>query len=236
MLHEEPPHARKARFERIRRAKWLLRFLPRRARFHTYPVVGRFAAFARKRDYLWSFRYETLRPSFYMGSIVSLLPLMGVQIPIVFGLCLLLRTNLMVAGGLQFLTNPVTFAPVYYGTFKLGEIVLFHSGWGPVESVPAVPSPDPALTLDQATEIEPTTTTGNWLGELARRFRVNNLSHLFNSMALGGLISGAAVGAALDLLWRFFILPAARLRAAKKPITAQVTPHDPSDTSTPFSS
>ncbi len=238
MPHNEHPHARKARFERIRRAKWLLRFLPRRARFHTYPVVGRFAAFARKRDYLWSFRYETLRSSFYMGSTVSLLPLMGVQLPIVFGLCLMLRTNLMVAGGLQFLTNPVTAVPVYFGTYKIGEQVLFLSGWGPVESVPAVPPPDPDITLDQATEPAPTApvVAGNWLGELASRFRVSNLSHLLNSLVLGGLLTGLALGALIDLAWRIFVLPAARLRAAKKPITAQVTPHDPSDTSPPFSS
>ena len=79
---------------------------------HKYPVIGRFAEFARKRAYLWSFKTEDLRPSFYAGSILSLLPLMGVQLPVALILSLALRGNFMVMGGLQFITNPFTAVPV----------------------------------------------------------------------------------------------------------------------------
>ena len=229
-------HQRLLRFARIRRLKQLLRFMPRRARFHTYPVVGRFASFARARSYLWSFRYEQLRPAFYAGSILSFMPAVGVQLPVAFVLCLLLRTNFMVAGGLQFITNPVTMGPIYFGTYKLGSLLLHHSGWGPAEAV--APAPAPPLDSDSAPLVLPAPTPtadspahpvlGNWLGELADRFNVDNLTHLFNGLLIGGLIVGALFGALLDVLWRWLVLPAARHRAARKPVTATVTPHDES--------
>jgi uncharacterized protein (DUF2062 family) len=221
-MSEEHHRQRLLRFARIRRAKFWLRFMPRRARFHTYPIVGRFAAFARRRSYLWNFRYTSLRPSFYLGSILSLMPAMGVQLPFAFALSLMLRTNFMVTGGLQFITNPVTAAPVYYGTYKLGESALHLTGWGPLESVaPVTASPDIPRPPADAPPTGP-----NWLGELATRFRVSNLTHLFNCLVVGGLLAGIALGAALDLLWRFLVLPAARHHAARKPVTAVVTPHD----------
>ena len=229
MTDAEHHHQRLLRFARIRRLKLLLRYVPRRARFHTYPVVGRFAEFARKRSYLWSFRYSDLRPAFYAGSILSLMPAIGVQLPVAFILCLLLRTNFMVAGGLQFVTNIATAVFVYPVTYKVGAVVLSQTGWGPAEAVPPVPPPE----IDEAhtaTVPEPAADNsghllGNWLADLAAKFRVNNLTHLFNCLVVGGLIVGTVMGAVIDLLWRKLIMPAAQHRAARKPITATVTPH-----------
>jgi Uncharacterized protein conserved in bacteria len=229
-MKEEPHQQRLLRFARIRRAKFWLRFMPRRARFHTYPVVGRFAGFARKRSYLWSFRYSSLRSSFYIGPILSLMPVMGVQLPIAFLLCLVLRTNFMVAGGLQFITNPVTAGPVYYGTYKLGMQVIKISGFGHgLEPAPAsdfqptVPpsddDPESALLHD------PKTGRAGWTSRIGTGI---------NALILGGLIAGTFLGGLLDFFWRRLVLPAARHHAAKKPVTAVVTPHDhsppPSDT------
>ncbi len=208
--------------------------MPRRARFHTYPVVGRFASFARKRSYLWSFRYLELRPSFYAGTIVALMPALGVQLPVAFALSLFLRTNFMVMGGLQFITTPVTAVPVYYGTYKLGEFALHLTGWGPMESVDAVPVPDAVASPPVSPDAPPP--GGNWLGHLAQNFGVHNLTHLLNCLVIGGLIAGVTIGAALDLLWRLLVLPAALHHAARKPVTATVTPHDDSSSPPPSSS
>jgi uncharacterized protein (DUF2062 family) len=159
MMPPEEHAAQQEHFARLRRLKQLLRFLPRRAMFHKYPLVGRFAAAARKRAYLWSFKTAHLRPSFYGGSILAVMPLMGVQLPLAFILCLLLRGNFMVMGGLQFITNPFTAAPVYYATHQLGKTVIEFSGFGssieviePVEQ-PVVEGPprlEPALAKKQA--------------------------------------------------------------------------------------
>jgi len=231
MSADENPHHRSLRFARIRRAKFLLRFMPRRARFHTYPIVGRFAAFARKRNFLWSFRYDQLRPSFYAGAILSLLPLYGLQLPLAFFVCLLFRTNFMVLGGLQFITNPVTIAPVYYGTYKLGMWVMDSSGYGHTQPPATLPDdhslalPDTGLELKDYDGLQdPATGEPRWSPRFGTRI---------NALILGGLISGAIVGAIIDLLWRWLVLPAAILRQARKKITAVVTPHDSDSASNP---
>lgn len=126
----EEHHAHHEHRETIRRTKQLLRWLPRRARLHKYPLIGRFAAYARTRSYLWSFRTEHVRGGFYLGSVLALLPTLGVQIPIALLLTVLLRLNFMVVGGLQFITNPFTAAPLYYGTYQLGHAIITSSGFG----------------------------------------------------------------------------------------------------------
>jgi uncharacterized protein (DUF2062 family) len=222
-------------FARIRRAKFWLRFMPRRARFHTYPLIGRFAEFARKRNYLWSFRYPQLRASFYVGSILSLMPAMGVQLPLAFALALLLRTNVMILGGLQFITNPVTAAPIYIGTWKLGMFVIEHSGFGRSLEPEIVTLPDDQPITPPAPENLDDTlivTLGDEPGAPAPASKApteprwtSRIGTGFNALLIGGLLTGALLGAALDLLWRRFVLPAATLRQARKPVTAEITPH-----------
>lgn len=197
----EEPLAREERFARLRRLKQFLRFMPRRAVFHKYPLIGRFAEAARRRAYLWSFKTVHIRPSFYAGSILSLLPVMGVQLPLAFLLCLLLRGNFMVMGGLQFITNPFTAAPIYYATHQLGKTVIEASGFGgsleTVEPVAPEVAPGPA----QPPRLEPAQVTPqppphemHW----GRR-----IGTAINALVIGGVISGALLGALLDLCWRF---------------------------------
>ncbi len=197
---EEHPTKRAERWARIRRVKQMLKYMPRRAVMHKYPIVGRFAEMARKRAYLWSMKPEAMRPAFYAGSILSLLPVMGAQIPLALVLSLVLRANFMVMGGLQFITNPVTFFIIYPATYQLGASVLYHSGWGPVESVPAIK--EPVMIPD--TYISPSTSEngGNLLSELAAKLRVENVTHLVNSLIIGGVISGLTLGLLLDILYR----------------------------------
>ena len=252
-MNDEHQRQRLLRFARIRRAKFWLRFMPRRARFHTYPLVGRFAEFARKRNYLWSFRYAQVRPSLYLGSILTLIPIPA-QLPIAFVLCLVFRANFMLMGGLQFVSNPATSIPFVVGTYKLGAFVLNVTGVSthspaPVESadidfseslpLPATDAPPTPPTpagadskphkkswTDRIYEVfgeqlpprGQAMTVGDWIGLLG---------HLFGALVIGALLAGLALGAALDLLWRYLVLPAALHRAVKKhPVTAVVTPHD----------
>lgn len=210
-MSEDHHHQRQLRFARIRRAKFWLRFMPRRARFHTYPVVGRFADFARKRSYLWSFQYTQLRPSFYLGSVLTLLPVIG-QLPIAFGLCMIFRTNFMVLGGLQFVSNLLTLPFIIAGCYKLGIGVMRLTGLDRLTGlIPVVPA-DPS-SLDAAPA-------------LAEQGFASKFFLYGSALTIGGLIAGLVLGAVLDLLWRSLVLPAARHHAAKKPVTAVVTPHD----------
>lgn len=202
MSAEEHAH-RQHRFARIRRAKLFLRFMPRRAVFHKYPLVGRFAALARRRSHLWSFKSQYVRPALYFGSILSLQPIMGVQLPAAFLLALLLRANFMVLGGLQFITNPATAVPLYYGTYELGRAVINVSGFGQsieVEDTPAF-DPDAAPTLGDE---EPASPRPAPAAPASRRHRWTRAvgTHI-NALMLGGLIAGSALGLVLDLLWQF---------------------------------
>ncbi|MCF3650386.1 DUF2062 domain-containing protein [Synoicihabitans lomoniglobus] len=190
MDQSEHPENRQRRFARIRRAKWMLRYLPRRARFHRYPLIGRFADAARKMPYLWSFRKEDVRPALYAGAIVAVLPIMGVQVPVAFGLALLLRCNVMLLIGLQFITNPFTAAFIYFGTYQLGHWIIGASGFGASgEFVP----------VDGGTPLEHTGAAGMEPVDLAW---TQTLGTTVNSLVLGGIIAGALLGLILDILWR----------------------------------
>ncbi len=115
---------REKRFSRIRRVKKLLRPLPRRANVHRYPVLSWFADTARKRAYLWSFRRDAVVPAIYIGWVLTLVPLYGLQLFIAFFLALVARANLMVLAALQFVSNPLTLLPLWYLNFVVGNFVL----------------------------------------------------------------------------------------------------------------
>jgi uncharacterized protein (DUF2062 family) len=181
----------------VRRAKLWLRFVPRRAVFHTYPFIGRFAAHVRQRAYLWSFKPAYVRPALYAGSILSLLPVMGVQLPLALALSLALRANFMVFGGLQFITNPVTAAPIYYGTHQLGAAVMKAAGFHPA-SVPNALRDIEVHEGNHSAEAGPAAPPPREV-RLGRR-----VTFAVNALTVGGVISGALLGLVLDLLLRVF--------------------------------
>ncbi len=123
-MEEEEQRLQQKRRERIARTKRILRFLPRRSNIHRYPGLKWFARITRKRLYLWSFRVKAIVPALYGGCILTMLPLYGIQLPLSALLALLLRANLPVLVGLQFLSNPVTVLPLYFTAFQIGRACL----------------------------------------------------------------------------------------------------------------
>lgn len=196
-----PPeeHARQERFARFRRWKQVLRFLPRRAALHRYPFIGRFAEAARKRSFLWSFKAPQLRPAFYAGSILAVMPVMGVQLPAAFVLALLLRANFMVLGGLQFISNPVTAAPLYFTTYEVGRAIITWSGFGQSVAVEEEPELDLVATTRHHEQLEPAKPDAPPDGELNWGRRIGTV---INALVIGGAIVGTLLGALLDLTWR----------------------------------
>lgn len=178
--------------------------MPRRAVMHKYPLVGRFAEAARQRAYLWSLKPENMRPAFYAGSILSLLPVMGMQLPIALLLSLLLRANFMVLGGLQFITNPFTAAPIYYATHQLGAVVIRATGFG--ASLPAENADDPNLSLEPVVESPPAgdATPSVETAAPAKHPRLSlssRFGNAINALIMGGVLSGLALGLLLDILY-----------------------------------
>lgn len=115
-------------FKRIRRVKRWLRPLPRKATIHRYPVLGWFAETARKRSYLWSFRREDVVPAIYVGCILSMLPIYGIQVPLAFLFSMVFRCNLMIMVATQFITNPLTAGPLYLAACYVGLEIFYVFG------------------------------------------------------------------------------------------------------------
>lgn len=108
----------------------LLKPLPRRANLSRYPVLRWFHQLARKAPFLWSFKRRHVLRAIYVGSVIAFMPFVGLQLLIVFAAVLLLRANLTVAAALQFITNPLTMAPIYYSTYRIGDWLIGATGVG----------------------------------------------------------------------------------------------------------
>lgn len=186
---------KKERFARIRRVKKLMRYLPRKATLHNYPFIRFFADTARKRHYLWSFRSKEVIPALYAGWILTMMPLIGVQIPIAFALALIFRANLVILVALQFISNTFTLVPIYTLDYYVGHYILSLFGG---ESVP---------TLEEIKKM----IISSW--EVGFNGIFNNLDFSkgkkficgFRDMMLGGAIIGYICGFISSLLYRLLI-------------------------------
>ena len=179
-----------------RNTKRVLRFLPRKAVLHKYPLIGRFAAQLRRRHYLWSLRREHMRSAYYAGSVISFLPLMGIQLPVALVAALVLRSNFMILGGLQFLTNPFTAAPIYLVTHQVGAAVVERIA--PEERhISSVNEQDVlsageyvSETITHPIDDEDTPGPVRW---------TERVRHALLSLTVGGVLVGFLVGLVLDL-------------------------------------
>lgn len=128
-----PPELDQHQRRLLARRRWLrrlLRPLPRRANIRRYPVIKWFAEHAARRPELWSFKRQHVMRAIYVGSVLSLLPLYGVQFALAAIAALLLRANLTITIALQMLTNPLTIVPVYGFTGWLGSQLMRAFGIG----------------------------------------------------------------------------------------------------------
>jgi len=208
MPADEHHHHRKEHFARIRRTKLFLRFMPRRAMFHKYPFIGRFADAARKRSYLWSFKTPEVRPALYVGSVLAFMPARGGPLPAAFLLALLLRLNVMVLGGLQFITNPLTAIGIYTVTYQVGKAVIDASGFG--RSIEVIDSPTPFVAPSElpltarSDNTFPASTTAPTEEDPPTQIKWTRLLGTgINALIIGGAIIGVIVGGILDIAWRF---------------------------------
>jgi uncharacterized protein len=158
--------------------------MPRRAVFHRYPFIGRFAAIARREEYLWSFRRSPVRRALYAGSLLAFQPLLGIQLLVGLLVAILARGNFMVIGILQFITNPFTAVPLYGMTFVVGRQSLTALGF----------------------ELRGARLPVGWsemnVGEIVRHIGLGTaFGHGVLCLVVGGLICGLALAATLDAVY-----------------------------------
>ena len=70
----------------------------------------------------------------YAGSILAFLPTYGFQIPLALLAAVAFRANLPVMIAIQFITNPLTIAPLYLTTHKVGTWLIQTTGFTPMGS------------------------------------------------------------------------------------------------------
>lgn len=129
--HASTPPVRSSRLRSLLKLRWLLRRLPSKRKLCRHPALGRFGSFLQKRQYLWCFREDHVGPAILVGSIVAFLPIFGIQFITVIALAILLKVNLPVLAGLQFISNPLTLAPIYLANYKVGKWLLVSLGVNP---------------------------------------------------------------------------------------------------------
>jgi uncharacterized protein len=174
--------------QHIRWLKRVLRWMPRKTNIHRYPGLGWLANAAKKRPYLWSLKYPAIAPAFYAGSILSFLPIMGIQIPVAFLFALILRANLPVMIALQFITNWVTAVPIYYTCYEIGRLILHLLGFS-VENI----------DMQALREFFGNVTDKNW----AMNGKI--LLRVFGVMSIGGVILGSFFALVLDASYRLVL-------------------------------
>lgn len=119
---------------------------------------------------------------------------MGIQLPLATMAALILRCNLMVLGGLQFITNPLSAAPIYYATHQIGEFVLNQVGHHPT------PKPRGNELVELAGVVSETL-----VEETAAPLKLSTrLRSALESLTVGGIILGLSAGGCLDLLDALF--------------------------------
>ncbi len=99
-----------------------MRPLPRRSNIHRYPVLKWFSKTAYNRSYLWSFRGRTIIPALFWGVWIAMLPIVGIQMLVVFFLALVVRANLPIIIALQWISNPLSMGPIYFADYQIGMI------------------------------------------------------------------------------------------------------------------
>lgn len=140
---------------------------------------------------LWHFSRKGIALGLALGIFFGLLVPVA-QIPLSATVAVLLRANLPMAVASTLVTNPVTFGPVYYGAYRLGEFVLGKR---------AASESQAAVILEQAET--PADTTLGWSERIS--VSLNYLRTVGKPLVVGlaivASISGLAVYFLTSAIW-----------------------------------
>jgi uncharacterized protein (DUF2062 family) len=198
-MHDEFEQHRRSYYDRKRRMRRLLKLLPRRAAMARSRLPRWLRSALHKSWFLWSFKRGPVLRAVYFGSVLALLPLMGIQLFLSALLCLGVRANFPITAALQFITNPFTMVPVYGLTYLVGYTLMNVLSSNPEPYVPGA-----ALAMIAAGEFSGT-------GDIVL------------ALLVGGVVVGLAVALLIDFGWRLVAWEARifkarfdRLRTARK--------------------
>lgn len=143
---------------------------------------------------LWHFSRRSIAMGVAVGIFFGLLVPIA-QMPLSAAAAVVLRANLPMAVASTFVTNPVTFGPVYYGAYRLGKVVLGEPSVTESEAMAALESAPPEEQADGAPP--------NWSQRIARG--IEHLRTAGKPLAVGlaivATLSGLIVYALISGLW-----------------------------------
>lgn len=99
------------------------------------PTVGRTTFFKRALEKFWEIAREKDPPhkialGLAMGIFVGFLPIMGIQMAVVTLVALIVRGNLKAALAGVWISNPITFVPLYWANYLFGTLFFPESSVG----------------------------------------------------------------------------------------------------------
>ncbi len=172
------------------------RFIPSRESIHQNRWL-RWLAPHLTHPRLWHFSRRGVATGVALGVFFGLLIPIA-QIPFAAGAAMLLRANVPVAIGSTLVTNPVTFAPIYYGAYQIGRWVT-----GEVQGAETA---EAALSTDQLLR---RAEAGPW-------GRLSNLGKpLLAGLAIVSTSMGLLVYFGISLFWRWRVLAKRRKRGGR---------------------
>lgn len=151
-----------------------------------------------KHPRLWHLSRKGVALGVALGIFFGLL-LPFAQTPAATGMAIVLRANVPVAIASTFVTNPLTFGPIYYAAYRLGIAVLPGS-----HAVPASDAQGERVLQDMTQEQQEVAPSRSWRERLARWWqRLGQIGKpLIVGLALIATASGLAVYFIAEALWR----------------------------------
>lgn len=172
------------------------RFLPSRESVHQNRWL-RWLAPHLTHPRLWHFSRRGVAMGVALGVFFGLLIPIA-QIPFAAGVAILMRANVPAAIGSTLVTNPVTFAPIYYGAYQIGRWVTGEAR--AAETTEATLNADQLLRRAEA---------GPWA-------RLSNLGKpLLVGLAIVSTSMGLLVYFGISLFWRWRVIAKRRKRGAR---------------------
>lgn len=128
---------------------------------------------------IWHLNRQSVARAFLIGLIVAFLPI-PMQMVVAGAAAFWFRANLPIAASLVWITNPLTFAPMYYAAYRIGALLIG----------------EPALPIS----FEPTTTEQ----------LLAQASQIWQPLLLGCVVAGVSCGliayAAVSWVWRWQVI------------------------------
>lgn len=74
---------------------------------------------------LWHMNRRSVSGAFAVGLFCAFIPL-PFQMVIAAAIAIMIRVNLPIAVSLVWITNPITIPPIFYGSYKVGSLIMGH--------------------------------------------------------------------------------------------------------------